>query len=916
MPSEPADERPAVAVSDVPAEYPVNREADVVLRDGSTVRVRPVRPSDKEGLRRFFEGLSQESTWFRFFSAGTSTASQVALALGVDYRDRYGLVALHGADDEIVGNALYARTGEDRAEVAFAIAEELQSHGLGTIMLAHLAEAAGEIGIETLEAEVMPENHRMIEVFRASGLPVEVRARAGSVHVEMPSSLAEPAVERFEDRDRIGAVAAIDAFLRPASIAVIGASRRRGTVGGELFHNLISSGFGGPVYPVNADAEVVQSVQAYPTVLEVPGPVEMAVIAVPAEQVIDAACECEHKDVRSLLVISAGFAEAGAEGAKRQAELVRVCRRAGMRLIGPNCLGVLATSPEAPLNATFGPAFPDAGPVAFLSQSGALGLAIIDFSASLGLGLSSFASVGNKADISGNDLIQYWEQDPETSLILLYLESFGNPRKFSRIARRVGRAKPIVAVKSGRSAAGARASGSHTGALVAASDVTVDALFRQSGVIRTDNLAELFDVASLLANAPAPAGGRVAVLTNAGGPGIMCADACEASGLSVVGLTEGTRERLADFLPEAAALTNPVDMIATAPAEHYRRSLEILLDSGEVDAVIAIFIPPLLTRVEQVTEEIAAAAGAAGPKIPVLQVLMSAGAERGTPAAGHALPTYRFPEDAARALARVAHHAEWRSRDPGSIPDFEHLRGDAAAALIAEALARGGGWLRPDEVAALLDCYGVPLAAWRIADSPAAAGAAAGELGVPVALKAIAPGLVHKTEAGAVRLGLGQDAEVASAAEEMSAALRANGLEPEGFLVQSMVEGGVEMLVGVVGDPLFGPVIACGAGGTTAELTRDVAVRLSPLTGRDAAEMLRELATFPLLDGFRGAPKADVAALEEMLLRIGALVDAHPAIAEIDLNPVKVSAQGATVVDARVRVEVTKPPAPWPRAAS
>ncbi len=624
--------------------------------------------------------------------------------------------------------------------------------------------------------------------------------------------------------------------------------------------------------------------------------------------------ECEHKGVRSLLVISAGFAETGAEGAGRQAELIRVCRRAGMRMVGPNCLGVLATSPGTPLNATFGPEFPEAGPVAFLSQSGALGLAIIDFSGSLGLGLSSFASVGNKADISGNDLIQYWEQDPETALILLYLESFGNPRKFGRIAQRVARSKPIVAVKSGRSTAGARATSSHTGALMAASDVTVDALFRQGGVIRTDNLAELFDVASLLANAPDPAGSRVAVLTNAGGPGIMCADACEAGGLVVPPLSEGTRERLAAFLPPAASLTNPVDMIATAPAAHYSRSLEVLLDCGEVDAVIAIFIPPLLTRVEQVAEEIAGAVAAADAGIPVLQVLMSAAAEPEHATEGVTLPTYRFPEDAARALARVAHHGEWRRRDPGEVPRFDGIRGDEATALIARALARGGGWLRPDEVATLLDCYGVPLAPWRIAPTPADAQAAAGELGVPVALKAIAPGLLHKTEAGAVRLDL-EGTAVAAAAEEMIGSMREAGLELEGFLVQAMVSGGVEMIVGVVGDPLFGPLIACGAGGTTAELTRDVAVRLSPLADRDAAEMVRDLATFPLLDGFRGAPKADVPALEAVLLRVGALVDAHPGVAEMDLNPVKVSPHGATVVDARVRVEVVRPPAPWPRAS-
>src|SRR6266498_3153488 len=462
----------------------------------------------------------------------------------------------------------------------------------------------------------------MIQVFRESGFPVDLRYELGEITVEFPTSLSPEALERFERREQTAAIAAMEAFLAPRSVAVIGASRSRGTIGGEVFHNLLVTGFNGPVYPVNPGADVVQSVPAYSTVGDVPGPVDLAVIVVPASLVVEAAHQCGEKGVRALVVISSGFAETGEEGRARQRELLAVCRGFGMRLIGPNCMGLMNVSSEVRLNATFAPAFPPHGRVGFSSQSGALGLAVIDYASSLSLGLSSFVAVGNKADISGNDLIHYWEADPETDVILLYLESFGNPRKFARITRRVGRTKPIVAVKSGRSQAGARATSSHTGALLAASDVTVDALFRQAGVIRTDTLAELFDVAKLLATQPAPAGRRVGIVTNAGGPGVLCADACEAEGLAVPPLPAEARRALAEFLPPEAALANPVDTIASASGDDYRRTMGIVARSG-VDALVAIFIPPLVTRPEEVATAIREAADALDGSIPVLSVFMS-----------------------------------------------------------------------------------------------------------------------------------------------------------------------------------------------------------------------------------------------------------------------------------------------------
>ena len=891
-------------------DYPAHRAADVALRDGSTVHVRPVRREDQAAIAALLRGLSEESRYLRFFSGGANLDRVAREAAQVDHRDRLGLVATVGSDERIVAHAVAIRTDlGDRAEIAFEVADDYAGRGLATILLAHLAESARANGISAFEASVLPSNHKMIDVFRQSGFAVEMRSKPGAIEVEFPASLTPAAIESFERREQTAAVAAMRAFLSPRSVAVIGAGRSRGTIGGEIFHNLLEAGFNGPVHPVNPKADVVQSVVAYPSVAELPEAVDLAVIVVPAVSVVDAARECAAKGVRALVVISSGFAETGEDGIARQRELLAVCRATGMRLIGPNCMGILNTAADIRLNATFAPTFPPAGRVGFLSQSGALGLAVIDYATQLGLGLSTFVSVGNKADISGNDLIHYWESDDGTDLILLYLESFGNPRKFSRIAQRVGRRKPIVAVKSGRSSAGVRATSSHTGAMLAASDVTVDALFQQAGVIRTDTLAEMFDVAALLANQPPPRGPRVAILTNAGGPGILCADTCEANGLTVPPPSKRVREKLASFLPAEAALGNPIDMIASASADDYRRAIEVLAADESVDAIIVIFIPPLVTRAEDVAQAIRAAVASLPREIPVLSVFMQA---RGVPEAlrgdGVRIPSYAFPEEAARALARVSAYGIWRQLPEGHVPELDDTKPDEAAGVIAAALTSGPRWLGPEDVVSLLTCYGIPFAESRVAPTASAAGRAAKELGDRVALKAIGP--LHKTDVGAVELGLRGATAVEAAATRMRRRLRARGEPVDGFLVQRMVPAGVEMLVGVVHDSVFGPVVACGAGGTAVELLKDVKVRITPLTDRDADEMVRSLMTFPLLDGYRGAPKTDIAALEQVLLRVSALVDAHPEIVEMDCNPVVVSPEGAVVVDARIRVESAPPPLP------
>jgi acetyl coenzyme A synthetase (ADP forming)-like protein len=841
--------------------YPWEREADVVLRDGATIHVRPVRAEDAAAVHSFLETVSPESIGYRFFgTAGLDWAT--SWSIDVDYADRFGLVVETGSPRTIVAHAAYVRIDSDRAEVAFLVADAWQGRGISTI-LAHLADAAEQHGFSTFVAEVLPHNHPMIDVFRGSGFPVELRSVPGALEIELPTSLSAEAVARFEERERTAAVAAVRSFLEPRSVAVIGASRRRGTIGGEIVHNLLVGGFRGAVYAVNDKAEVVQSLPAYRSVVNIPGRVELAVVAVPAEGVVDVARECAAAGVRALLVVSSGFAETGFEGAARQRELLEVCRDAGIRIVGPNCLGVLNTSPGVRLNATFAPLAAVPGGVGFMSQSGGLGIAIVEAASRLGVGLSSFVSVGNKSDLSGNDFLQYWEQDARTKLALLYLESFGNPRKFARIARRVSATKPILAVKSGRSAAGARATSSHTGAILSASDVTVDALFDQAGVIRTDTMRELFDVAALLSSQRVPRGDRVVIVTNGGGPGILCADACQASGVEVAELPAGVRAQLAEFLPADAAVGNPIDMIATASAADYRRTLQTLVDADACDAIITIFVPALVTTAAEVATAVREFAQA-NPSVTTASVSMvSSGVPSELNSDRVRVPGYEFPEDAARAVALAVRHGRWRAREVGCVPRFDDLRSVEAAAIVSQALARDEPWLSAERVAQLFDCYGLPLTDTRV---------------------------VNDAEHAVARAGHRLD----------------------GLVVQPMAPAGVKLVVGVVHDHSFGPVLACGAGGMNAELVSDVAVRITPVTDVQAREMVHSLRTFPLLDGYRGAPRCDLTAIEEVLLRVSAMVEAHPEIVELDCNPLIAGPDGVLIVDARVRLETASPRRPMP----
>lgn len=874
--------------------YPTQFESDVVLRTGRTVHIRPVRAEDHARLIDFYTRLSPESLHARFFGVCRPEMAAAASPASVDYDREFGAVAEQGG--EIVGVAHYFASPKTKnvAEVAFAISDAAQGCGAGTKLLETLIGAARDHDIDRFTAEVLPENQRMLDVFLGMGFDVVRRTDEGGVHLEFPIAPTAASAERAAARSQKAAYASMRPVFAPHSIAVIGAGRRPGQLGREIVHNLRASGYAGTLYVINPNAGEIEGVRTHGSLRDVPEPVELAIVAVPAELVERTIDDCVAAGVAAVVVISAGFGETGEEGRKREAALVEKIRRAGMRMVGPNCMGVINTDPAVRMHGTFSAIFPPAGNVAMSSQSGALGLAVLDYAKALNIGFSTFVSVGNKADVSGNDLIQYWAEDPNTDVILLYLESFGNPRKFGELARRVGRTKPIVAVKAGRSEAGAKAASSHTGAL-ATSDAIVDDLFRQSGIIRTGTLEEMFDVAALLANQPLPKGRRVAILTNAGGPGILAADACEANGLALAKLGDGTVAALRAFLPAAASVGNPVDMIASASPEQYRRSLELLLADPEIDAVVVIYIPVLPTDAPDVASAIRNGAGASHGKTILATFMSSAG----VPAPLAPVPSFAFPERAVNALAMVTRYAEWRALPSGTYAGYA-LDTAQLRSIVDASCALGPRWLHPLEVSGVLHAAGIATPPTVFVTNANDAMEAAMSLGFPVALKAYGPGLLHKSDVGGVRLGLVHEYAVVSAYDELAASL---GDAMTGAVLQPMVAGGVEMMLGATDQPSFGHVLACGVGGTLVELLGDVAFRVHPVNDRDAREMLDELRCRKLLCGFRGQPPADVEALLDAIQRLSALLDVCPEIREIDLNPLKVLEHGISAVDARIRVE-------------
>ena len=704
----------------------------------------------------------------------------------------------------------------------------------------------------------------------------------------------------------------LDPLFRPSSVAVVGASDKPNSIGGSVLSNLLRDGYSGKIFPVNPNATEVKGLRAFPSVKDIKQPVDLAVIAVPAKFVESVVDDCIVAEVRGLVVITSGFAESSKEGLTLERRITEKVRAAGIRMVGPNCMGLLNTDADYRLNVTFTPIWPPAGNIGILSQSGALGLTILDHVRQLNLGISSFISVGNKADVSGNDLLEYWADDPHTDVILLYLESFGNPRKFARIAPRVVRKKPIIAVKAGRSAAGSRAASSHSAAL-ASLDVAVDALFDQTGVLRTDTLESMFDIAALLSTQPIPAGPRVGVVSNAGGPSILLADACEAHGLKLPPLCGPTTEALREFLPSHAGFANPIDLVGSDRPEDFERAVRIVGNDPNIDAVVVIFIPPLLTtRPEDVAAAIARAAGEIPKDRPILNVFLSS---QGTPemlGSGRRgrIPSYRYPENAAISLAAAYECGQWRKRPEGRANVIPIAGVNRMRRAIEQAQVGAGEnfWLSAEHTAEVLDAVGIPMAESHVS-SLEGASAAAQKIGFPVVLKAVAPGLVHKSDVGGVVLGLKSVDEVARAAVGLRQRMAEVGVDLRDVLVQQQIDGGIEMLIGVTTDPVFGPLIVCGMGGVQVELLKDVSFRLTPVRDTDAADMVAKLRSAPLLRGYRGSAPADESAVIEAIMKVSSLVEIAPEILELDLNPIKVlePGRGIVVVDARIRATPKTP---------
>ena len=715
----------------------------------------------------------------------------------------------------------------------------------------------------------------------------------------------------FETNEPMTTEASLAPILHPRSVAVVGVSKNRSGIGRRVFDCLRAAGYHGAIFPISKDGASIEGVAGFASISAVAQPIDLAVIAVPRGAVAAVVDECVAAGVKGLVVITAGYAEAGDEGRALQDALVAKVRGAGMRMVGPNCMGVLCAEAAMPMNASFSPIFPPPGGLALSSQSGALGMVILSLATRRHVGLSSFVSVGNKADVSSNDLLEYWETDDATKVIALYLESFGNPRRFANLARRIGRRKPIIAVKAGRTSAGSRAAGSHTAAL-AASDTTVAALFRQTGVIRADTIDEMFDLAACLSAQPLPRGGRVAIVTNAGGPGILAADACEAAGLTVVRFSEFTRARLQALLPAVPSVSNPVDMIASAGPAEYEATVDTVLRAGETDALIILYTPVDPSGAKAVLDAVgrgivsARASGATGK--PIVACLMAGDTLGRLEFGGEQIPVYEFPENAARALGKVVSYAHWRETPLGEPREFADVSPNAARAVCQSVIAsRGETWLTEEEMRRVLAAFGVPLSPTAFARTAERAAEAAEAMGYPVVAKLVSSAVTHKSDLGGVLLNLGDRAAVIDAFRQLEAAALHHGVPLDGALIQPMVStasGGVETMVGVVNDRLFGPIIGFGLGGTDVELQGDMHFRLAPLAGRDAEELIAETRAGRLLSAHRGKPAADIASLSNLLARISALARAVPEIRELDLNPVivKPMGHGLHIVDARIKV--------------
>ncbi|MGP3948969.1 bifunctional acetate--CoA ligase family protein/GNAT family N-acetyltransferase [Streptomyces sp. 7N604] len=879
-------------------------EVHALLADGSTVAIRRARPDDRGEVLRMHEGMSQEDLRLRFFGVNPLYAREAAARICAPARSGYcALVAV--ANGRVDGVAEYSvhPAGRDEwpsADIALAVAEGRHGQGIGTLLLEHLVHAARDAGIRTFTADALAENHAVLQVFADLGLRTSRHFEGTEVRCTVHLEEDEHYLSAVDERGRIADVASLYPLLRPHSVVVVGAGRRPGSVGRAVLRNLRAGRFGGRLHAVNPHARAIERTPTYPSVGSLPFTPDLAVLAVPATAVPDTAEECGKLGVRALVVLTAGLDH------EQGAALLATCRHYGMRLVGPNCLGIAHTDDTVRLNATFAAHRPLPGRAGIAVQSGGVGIALLERFSRLGIGVSSFVSLGEKYDVSGNDMLQWWESDPGTDLAVLHLESFGNPRAFSRTARRVARSMPVLTVDADRSDAGRRAAASHTAA-AATPTMTRQALFTQAGIIATRSIGELVDTAALLRTQPLPAGPRIAVVSNAGGAGVLAADACVEAGLTVPGFDDQLiRELLAD-LPPGAAAANPVDATPAVTAEQMRACVDRLAADAAVDAVLVVLVPTALATGSG-DDPLQALTGASGRRTrPVAAVLL----DQDTPVRllttpdGPAIPAYAEPQQAARALAHAARYASWRAEPPGSVPPLQEIDLAGAAAVVEEYLAAHpeGGWLDPRACAALLGRYRIPQLPWAWAEDEDAAARAARNLAGPdgrVALKAYWPGLVHKSEQGALRLDLEGEDQVRQAYLDLRTRF---GDVMTGALVQPMARRGTELFAGVVRDEVFGPLVLFGLGGTATEVLADHAARLAPLTDRDVHALITSPRCAPLLFGHRGAADAvDLEGLEQLLLRLSRMACDLPQLAEADLNPVVARPDGIVALDVGIRL--------------
>ena len=866
-----------------------------LLADGTTMTIRPAGPGDYEAVKRLHETMSPDNLYFRFFSASPASAEREARRVCLE--DVPGLTALLGLlGEELVGVASYETTDDGAAaEIAMAVADNMHRRGIATLLLENLISVARACGVKTFVAEVLPDNYPVLRVLGDAGLTVRRRYGDGVVDVSMlvpPNAAldeASPYLDAVAGRDLHAGVASLEPLLAPRSAVVIGSGRHAGSIGRAILLNIRDAGFAGTLYAVNPHDGEMGGIPLVTSVAELPEAPDLAVITVPAARVVQVAQECGRRGIRSLVVITSGLTPAQESG------LLEATREGSMRLVGPNSCGLAV--PGIGLEATFTVHHPSPGKTGLVVQSGGVGAALMDQFSRMGIGVSSFASVGDMLDVSGTDMLLWWEADGATELAVLYLESFGNPRRFARTARRLSAKFPVLTVHAGRSAPGQRAAASHTAA-VAAPLITRQALFDQAGIIATASFGELLDAAALLASQPVPAGRTVAIVSNGGGGGVLAADACAEAGLAVATMSPGTRNRLREVLPAGSASGGPVDATASVTAKTFGDALRIAAGQDGVDALIAVVV-------RHATADLIPVLTAARLPVAVAVVVLDQSEAvrllRDDDGAGPPVPAYAYPEAAARALARAARYGAWRSRPSGTMPEFGDLRGADARSIVTSFLARmpGGGWLSAEEADNLLRCYGIPMVTFRrAADADAAIEAAAG-FGGHVVIKADVPGLLHKTAAGAVELDLHGDDEIRAAMRRLHSSL---GGRISAVLVEPMITGTIETIVGVVQEPVFGPVVVFGLGGVATEVLGDHVARLAPLTDTDADDLIHSIRAAPALLGDGGQPAADLGALRDALLRVSRLADDLPEVAELDLNPVIARPDGVTAVDARIRV--------------